>query len=248
MGRAFVWLVVCALAAMAPACARESVKLGAEEDWSPFSGLDNGRPAGFSVEVIRAAYDAVGLDVEFVPYPYARCLSLTMSGALPGCFDIIRNQERESAFLWPSRPLFRARIGIFVRKNYPAPVVRPEELSGRSVAVTHGYEYGDAIDRNATIRKVEGLRDESGFRMLKAGRVDYMLAYQNVADHVFRQWDQDFGGQFRMAGTAYEAALFVGFSRRHPQSARYAKLLDLGLEIIQGNGRYRQLQVRWGVE
>ncbi len=229
------------------AMAKDMVRLGAEADWLPFSGNVSGRPTGFSVEVVRAAYEEAGVDVVFVSYPYARCLELARRGVLDGCFDIIRNREREATFLWHRRPLLHARIAIYARSTAENEQLVAEDLSGRSVAVTLGYEYGDAIDLNPRIKRYEVLRDENGFRMLKAGRVDYMLAYRTVANQLFERWKNDFEGQFKEVGVAYEADVFVGFSLVHATSGRYAALLDDGLDKVRRNGRYRQLQERWRI-
>ena len=71
--------------------AGERIRIGAEDDWSPYSSVAQGRPVGFAVDLVRAAWAASGVDVELVPLPYARCMKEVDRGLLAGCFDTLHD-------------------------------------------------------------------------------------------------------------------------------------------------------------
>ena len=88
MTRIFLWAL---LFAGAVALAGERIRIGAEDDWSPYSSVSKGKPVGFAVDVVRAAWAASGVDVELVPLPYARCMKEVDRGLLAGCFDTLHD-------------------------------------------------------------------------------------------------------------------------------------------------------------
>ncbi len=126
------------LVAGAAAVAAERIRIGAEDNWSPYSSVSNGKPVGFAVDVVRAAWVAAGVDVELVPLPYARCMKDVDRGVLAGCFDTLRDPILESKYRWHAQPLFRARIGIYGRVATES--VRTDlslaDLRGKRIGVT----------------------------------------------------------------------------------------------------------------
>lgn len=148
------------------------VVVGAEDDWLPYSGLLRGSLQGMTPDIVRAAFAFTGQAVRFEVLPYARCLNQVRSGALVACFNTLRNARTEPEFLWHSPPLFKVRSRIYARADSRESTLRPADLEGRRVAVTHSYEYGPEFDDNPRIERVVGLRDENSFQMLVRGRVD----------------------------------------------------------------------------
>ena len=72
----------------APAATADEVyRIGAEDDWYPFTALRDGRVQGMSADLVRAAFAASNTRVELVPYPYSRCMELTRTGRLAACFN-----------------------------------------------------------------------------------------------------------------------------------------------------------------
>ena len=57
-----------------PVDAAQRIRIGAEDDWRPYSYVVEGKPVGFAVDLARAAWAAAGVEVELVPLPYARCM------------------------------------------------------------------------------------------------------------------------------------------------------------------------------
>jgi polar amino acid transport system substrate-binding protein len=108
----------------------ETVTIGAEDSWFPYYDVVKGKPAGFTVDLVQAAFGAVRIDVKFQSMPYARCMKLVKDGRLLGCFNPARASMVEADHL------------------------KHDFFSGQQPATD----------------------DFSGFRMLLAGRGDYVLA------------------------------------------------------------------------
>lgn len=230
---------------LAPASQADTVVLGAEDDWYPYSGVRNGQAAGMAEDIIRAAFAASGIRVVFKPLPYARCLADAREGRLPGCFNVVRTTLRAPFFLWPARPLYRASIHAYALAGPPVRPISLRDLEGTEVGITNRYEYGERFDLNTRIRKNSGLQDIEGFRKLQAGRVRYMIAYEKVATALFRQHPEELGKHFVTAGRIDQPALYLAFSRHHPDSQRLCARFNRGFARIVKDGRYDAILARW---
>ncbi|WP_374353303.1 substrate-binding periplasmic protein [Chitinimonas sp.] len=223
----------------------ETITLGAEDDWYPYSGKVNGQAKGFAPDLISEAFKAAGVDVKFESVPYARCMEETKTGKLLGCFDAARNSQLEPNYLWHNKPMFSARINIYALANSTESGLKPKDLEGKDVAVTNDYEYGDDFDSNTKIKRSVSNQDEQGFRKLLAGRVKYMVAYEKVANAVFEKNKADFAGKFKAVGMTAEPGLFIAFSKTFPNSQQYVNKFNTGLEAIQKNGKYKEVEAKW---
>lgn len=219
------------------------VQIGAEDDWRPYAYTLSGKPMGFSVELVQAAW-AAGVEVELVALPYARCMREVEAGKLPACFNTLRDARNEDKYLWHSTHLFRARIGIYGRADGSSEPLNLQSLKGKRIGVTNGYEYGSAFDDDPAMVRDVANSDLSSLRKLVAGRVDYALVYDRVANEIAVN-NQALGQQFRLRGTLLDTGLYLSFSKRFEGAAALVKKFDAALETIRKNGEYARIEARW---
>ena len=222
----------------------ETVIVGAEDAWYPYSGLVKGELQGMTVDIVRAAYRAVGVEVKFDPMPYARCVALTRSGAQLACFDTFRTPDTESDFLWHSPSLFRVEYLIYAPADSKKKHLGVRDLEGQQVALTRGYEYGAEFDRDSKIRRELSSSDESNFRMLLAGRVAYTVTAKIIADQLFMA-HPELARKFRIVGSVSRNDVYMAFSRQHPDGPREMARFEKGLRLIRENGRLEAIERRW---
>ncbi|QDQ25423.1 transporter substrate-binding domain-containing protein [Chitinimonas arctica] len=227
------------------AAAAESITIGAEDDWYPYSGLVNGELKGLTVELVREAFSAVGITVKYDVMPYARCMALTREGALVACFDTLRHPGIEADYRWHALPMFHVQYQIYARADSVEHDLRPTDLEGRDVAVTNGYEYGPDFDTNKKILRTFTLRDENNFRMLIAGRVRYTVAMDLNTRALIKKRPGEFAGKFKIVGQVAPAGVYTAFSKRHPAAAQAMERFDQGMAIIRKNGRYKTIEDNW---
>ena len=242
MLRSFIFILVLATAAPVHA---ETITLGAEDAWYPYSGVVNGEARGSTVDLVRAAFAAVNVEVKFRPLPYARCTNEVKEGRLLGCFNTARSNIVEPHYLWHKQPMFSARILIYARSDHTRRNLGVPELEGKQVIVSHTYEYGDAFDSNQKIIRQTAPADLNGFRMLLAKRGEYVLAYEKVANLLIKDNPAEFGGKIIPVGVIDELKLYISFSKTFPKSSRYVELFDQGFAIISKNGRLREIEKQW---
>nr|WP_315493934.1 transporter substrate-binding domain-containing protein [uncultured Rhodoferax sp.] len=229
----------------AGSAAAERIRIGAEDDWRPYSYVVEGKPVGFAVDLARAAWAAAGIELELVPLPYARCMKEVDNGTLAGCFDTLRDARTEARYLWHKRPLFKARIAIYGRSN--APDTRPVDaagLLGFRIGVTNGYDYGEAFDNDARMQRDVAPSDLISLRKLVAGRVDYALVFDRVAQQI-ASVHPDLAKGFTQRGVLVEPLLYISFTKRMPGLEALIARFDAGLERVRQSGEYVRIEARW---
>lgn len=223
----------------------DKVRIGAEDDWRPYSYAVGGEPVGFAVDIVKAVWAAANVPLELVPLPYARCMRMVDNGDLDGCFDTLRDARTEANYRWHREPLFKARIAIYGRKIGQTPsVMGPEDLVGQRVGVTNGYDYGQAFDNDRRMVRDVAASDLASLRKLVAGRVDYALVYDQVANRI-ADLHPELAQQFVQRGVLVEPLLYLSFKRKGDDLARLITKFDQGLAAIRKSGEYARIESRW---
>lgn len=235
-------IILCALLA-GHALAGERLTLLAEDDWAPYASLRNGAAHGMAVDIVRAAYQAVGVDVSFRSMPYARCMKLVEVGREVGCFNSLKDATTEPSFRFGKQALFTATIAIYGYQ--PENGLSVADLAGKRVGLTNGYTYGSQVEQDTRMLKDKAVSDLASLRKLAARRLDYALVYTRVAEQLQRQHGHELGGRLYRVGTVIENPLYVSFSRRNLRSESAMNQLDRGLQLLQQRGQYQQILQRW---
>lgn len=243
MWRASLCLLLSLLLATS-ARAAEAPQIGAEDDWYPYSGLRDGRLGGMAVDIVRAAFEASGTEVGLASYPYSRCMHLAQNGVLAGCFNTTPTAQTRRLYRLSTEPLFTDDILIWSRREQSKPLSGLDDLQGKRVAVTLGYEYGPAFDGYTGLVRIAVRQDLFGFRMLERGRVDHVIAFRGTSEQLFRD-KPELANLFTPVYLAHRAELHLSFSRRHPQAEQLLARFDEGMRQIRRNGRYDEIIWLW---
>lgn len=237
--------ILCLLLSLGPSLVQaETFRIGAEDDWFPYTAFRNGKIQGMSVDIVRAAFAASKVDIELVPYPYSRCMDTAQRGEIMACFNTLPNKQIASQYLLPKYPLFNDDILLWANSKTAKPMTSLTALAKQSVAVTIGYEYGPEFDSMTSFKRVPVRRDLNGFLMLQRGRVDYAAAYRGTAEALFAE-RAELKGAFTPVATLTHARVFLSFTRKDPRAADLISHFDQGMQIIHTNGTYQRILDHW---
>ncbi len=239
-----LFVPVVALVACTGAAA-QTVTIGVEDDWAPYSSIMNGQTRGFAADLVRESFAAVDVEVKFVALPYVRCMAMAKLGTLAGCLGAVPNRLIADYYLWSTVPLFKARMKVYALARSGERGLTAGSLEGKTVGVTRGYQYGDEFDLNAKVRREVSNRNDQGFRKLLAGRMQYMAAEEKSAKMVFARYPAEFGGKFRDVGMVATPGLYLAFTQKSPDGANYLEKFNSGYAIIIKRGRYKALETAW---
>lgn len=237
------WLALCLSIGSALTHA-ETLRIGAEDDWYPYTALRDGKMQGMSVDIVRAAFAASDTQIELVPYPYSRCMETAERGDVVACFNTLPDKKIATDYLLPNQPLFQDDILLWANREDAVPVKSLQSLAWQRVATTIGYEYGAAFDAINSVVRVPVRRDINGFLMLERGRVDFTAAYRGTAQALFAE-RPELADAFTPVATLVRAQLFLSFSRHNPQAPAALRAFEQGMQIIHTNGVYKQILDHW---
>jgi polar amino acid transport system substrate-binding protein len=219
------------------ASSANALTLAVEDAWEPYANPDG---TGMSVDIVRAAFKSVGIEVTFEVIPYARLLQEVQAGNYIGGFNVAREPSREDAFLWGNEMLFLARAHYYHYRSRLLEASSAKELRhGEKVGVILGYEYGEHFHTNTGISKVWGKRHDQIIRMLQAGRVDSVILFEKTANLFLAE--MNLLNEVFAAFPSEPSRIYVAFSRQHPQAGHYLAKLDEGLARIKANGEYQAI-------
>ncbi|MGP0172868.1 substrate-binding periplasmic protein [Pseudomonas sp. NCHU5208] len=221
----------------------DSLRIGAEDDWYPYTAWRNDRIEGMSADIVRAAFAATDTALELTPYPYSRCMELARNGFLVACFNTTPDTYIRDHFLLPEHMLFSDDIQLWGPAG-SALIDDLEALKGKRVAVTIGYTYGEYFDSYPGIRRIPVRRDLNGFLMLQHRRVDYVIAFRGTTEALLRE-HPELAGQFVPLARVYRPELYLSFSRHHPQAPELLRRFDEGMLQIRRDGTYQRILETW---
>jgi polar amino acid transport system substrate-binding protein len=245
LSRGLACLALWLTGSLAVAAQTPPLLIGAEDDWAPFSSVENGKPVGMAVDIVRAIFAEAGLAIQLVPMPYDRCMQQTLSGRLQGCFDTAQDARMRRDYLFHSQPLFSDTALILVRADSHETRLQARDLEGRNVIVTSGYTYGDAFEGNPKIERVAAIGDINTLRMLKAATADQAIVYRRILAYLLKGKGQDLQGAFKTAGTLSVNKLYLSFSTRMPDAKEVLKKFNAAhLRLVKSHA-IADIEKRW---
>ncbi|CAN7414038.1 transporter substrate-binding domain-containing protein [Pseudoduganella sp. LjRoot289] len=158
-----------------------SIAFGAErmlavtEEFPPFNYTENGKLAGYGVELAQAVLEGAGVDYAMASYPWARAYEMAQQQPNVLIFSMTRTPDREKLFHWIA-PLAKRRVylyklaartdikvqGMLDLRRYSIATNRGDVVHKQLKAL--GLEEGQNIDLSDT--------DLANVRKLAAGRVE----------------------------------------------------------------------------
>ncbi len=221
----------------------ESVEIIAEDDWFPYCAKAGDGVDGLAVDIVKAAFQAEGLEAVFQPMNYDRGMAMVKDGKAIGCFDAPRTAEIEDTYLWHDDKLFSADSFFYAPADFAGQVTGTKDLEGKKLGLTQGYGYGDAIDQDGKILKEYSKSDEIILKKCAAKRVDFVILYDKVASFLIGKLGLQ--GQIKQVGPSESTDIFVVFSKTHPSGQKYRDIFSSGLKKIKADGTYQGIVDGW---
>lgn len=229
-----------ASAADSPRDRHQTIVVGGDRDYPPYEFLDqNGKPAGYNVELTRAIAEVMGMTVEFRLGAWSEMFSALKSGRVDVLQGISWSEKRarQIDFTPPHTIVYHA---IFARRDSP-PAGGLEDLRGRKVAlhrdgIMHEYlaERGYGKDLILTPTPADALR------LLAAGGCDYAVVAMVPGMYIIRE-----NRLTNLVPVARSiAAQRYGYAVRQGDAELLARFSE-GLAILRKTGQYEAIRAKW---
>jgi len=226
--------------ARADAPPQRTVIFGGDRDYPPYEFLDeDGRPAGYNVDLTRAIAQVMGMRVEIRLGSWPEMRRALDEGRIDALGGMSWSEERARHLAF-SPPHTIVNHAIFARKGTRA-VASLEALRGHSVAVHRGGimdEHLTALGLGDALLRTDTPAD--ALRLLAAGRADYAVVAALPGTYITRLLKLT--NVVKVA--PYVASHRYGYAVRK-DDAELLSRIEEGLAILKQTGRYDELRERW---
>lgn len=187
-------LLLCALLSSGmslPIFAKEVVKF-AVADFPPWVILVKDKPVrGIDIRYIKLMSEIIGIQPEFMPCPWARCLKMLEDGTSDAMLNVFATSQRQQYLEFVVPPISAdPPKALFIHVDNPNDIYEFEQLHSMLIGVVRGSSYFKRFDEDRDLRKFEVVDDEQLIDMLSLKRIDtfigteamieYLLASNNV--------------------------------------------------------------------
>jgi polar amino acid transport system substrate-binding protein len=243
MKRRLLAALLLPLCFLQPAAAEPPVRLVTGNGYAPYTdaGLPDG---GFATEVVRLTMREMGEEVSISFLPWKRAMLATQEGEFVGTFPYIRSAEREAAFLF-SDPLYLVDNRVFVTRASRLRYHGPRDLVGKVACNQLGAAHPPALQHliDAGHIQLESPRDLSScFRMMVAGRVDFVSINELVGEAAIREAFGDLD-RFTVTGPPVDrVGLYLMVPRQSAGGARFLLRFNTALARAKRRPEWHALE------
>ena len=199
--------------------------------------IDNADKPGIDIDVMKAAWLAMGRRSSFDFFPWKRAVALTSDGTVDGLCGCSYTPDREKIFRF-SDIMGNHSQGVFVRRGKSGITINSiTDLNDLSVATVRGYATQKELD-SLGIENVGVLDHSQLVKMLVNRRIDAVYAYRDVFLYDIHKKNQtELVTYYELKSQPY----YVCISRSIPNSQEITNALNQGLRIIRHNGKYKEI-------
>ncbi|MFG1496498.1 transporter substrate-binding domain-containing protein [Saccharospirillum sp. HFRX-1] len=221
--------------------ARAEVRLVTGNDYPPFT--DQSLPdGGLSSRLVQAAFAATGETVDIRFQPWLRGYRATLNGDFDATFPYVHTDQREAEMQF-SDPFMNVDTVIISRASQPLDYQSVESLRGMALCRAQGWGLPAVIRDGIAagiIQVVDAPQYTSCFRMLLAGRVDFLLS-NNLQWEVQAQVNQLNPDAFHLAKTPVQRSRHYLIAAKTPAGEAIIEQFNTGLARLKDNGDYGRL-------
>jgi PAS domain S-box-containing protein len=225
----------------APSIAAEKLKLvvGGDHQNPPFEFLENGAPTGFNVDVMRAAAQVLGAEVEFRLRPWAEVRSALERGTIDALAGMYYSPERSRRVDF-SLPHTMVTMGLYVRAD--STIQSIEDIRGKEVIVQRGDIVDDYLRENKITPHIVQVTDPADeLRLLASGRHDCALMPSSLqSEYLMRTLGLS---NIKAVGTNLPQLRYCFAVTNGNSALRYR--IDEALNILKVNGEYKKIYDNW---
>ncbi len=258
MPKKIISIIVAALVIFIPlniCCAaddNEKYQSATEYDYPPFSVTSEGEADGFSVDLLKAVAQEVGIQIAFKIDDWSTIKYELETGELDVLPLVGYSEQRDEVFDF-SVPYIVMHGNIFVNKNNKT-IFFEDDLFGKEIIVMqddNAHEY--AVNMNFTDKLILTETYKEAFELLNSGKHDAVLAQNLIGVQLIEDLNLknvEAVTQLGDDGITRVKTNLKGFEQKfcfavkEGNSELLAKLNE-GLAIVSVNGKYNELYAKW---
>lgn len=216
-------------------------------DWFPYTYQENGKSLGFEIEVFKEVMKQMNIEVEFVEYPWKRCLNALENGSADGLISLLKTPEREKFTYYPDTHISVSKTVFFTQKDKEIQFNGSYEgLKNYRIGVVLGFSYGEAFDKADYLQKDNAVNVETIIKKILAGRNDLGAENQAVINATAIKLGVKDQIKF-IEPPIHTNKLYVGFSKAKGHE-KLCKDFSKALAEFKATDNYNKILEKYGID
>ncbi len=209
--------------------------------WEPYEYNENGQLKGTDVEIVKEAFNRMGVAVKIEMYPWSRCLKMVKSGEAEGIFTLSINPKREEFLIYPEEGINYSENVFFFNKKKPFEFDGTlESIKGRLVGTTRNYNYRADFMESNLFKKDAADSDLAGIRKIANGRDDLFICDKLVGSSLARREGVLSKISF-IKKPLSKIKMFLAFRKNNPKNVQLAKDFAKAIKSMKKDGTYKKI-------
>ncbi len=154
-------------------------------NWPPYEFVEDGSWKGIDAELVSRVLRDMGYEVEILRMNWSRIMEYLRKGIIDGTFSLIETPDRREFLYFSDEPISSGIDGFLHRRSVEVDPEKPL-LCG----YVRGYAYKDLLEGTNFV-PVPVSDDETGVKLLAAGRLDLFLVNNLVGKYYSRKHGLD---------------------------------------------------------
>lgn len=221
--------------------AKQQVTYGFHNNFPPFSYLENGKPAGFEVELLEAALRTSDYQLRLRPMTWESILIELSSGALQVTSGMAPTPQRRKAYLFAETPNIELVTRIFQRTD--ATIKSFKGLTGARASVKRDSLYQIDLENLGNIQVLLFNSQLQAMQALWNGQVQAFCSADKIGYYYRRTAN--------LTGIAATGAPLRITELHYAVSKNQGPLrdaIDAGLQALRESGQYDRIYRKWFVQ
>jgi len=149
-------------------------------------GGDSRQLQGYSWDVVRESYHAMGYTIKLFVAPWSRGMHYIDKGKVDVIFPASKTKERVKKYHYSSEIVDETKVVVYLPVDSGFKWNGLSSLHGRVIGTVRGWSYGKTWEAADLIVKDSTSTILQGFRMLDKDRVFGVVGYENSFDYVMK--------------------------------------------------------------
>ena len=167
--------------------ANPTLRVGNEMDWPPFDFVEDGKPSGYTIDVVRLVAEKLGIAVEFVNgFSWTELVEMFQQGKLDVLPCIYKTEERQKTMAFTKK--FAGNPFVLIVKTSSTDIFDLTDLDGHKIAAIEGYSTTKALEEgHPGIKRILVKNPLEGLQKVSLGEVDAFVETFGVVSYLMQK-------------------------------------------------------------
>ncbi len=219
----------------------DTIVVGTNAEYQPFSFLRDGAIVGFDIDVAKEVVKRLGKKIEIIDMPFDMLLPYLQMGTVQIIAAGISPKPSRAKHVLFTKPYFENDPLLVITPKKDAPITALDQLDGKTVVVNDGYTADSYMSERKNVHIQRLATPAQAFLALSSGRADAYVAATSSVQRFLATHADEFN-TYIIGDTSDAYALVIS-----PEHATLLQPIQDALDAMLNDGTLNALKKTWGL-